>query len=64
MGIRRLQRAILSNGPHLGSPQWGQKVINFHILGAISKNFQTINMELPVVLVLQKGRKDGCSPAC
>ena len=23
MGIRRLQRAILSNGPHLGSLQWG-----------------------------------------
>ena len=47
-----------------GAPSGVQKVINFHILGAISKNFQTINMELPVVLVLQKGRKDGCSPAC
>ena len=23
MGIRRVQRAILSNGPHLGSLQWG-----------------------------------------
>ena len=49
--IKRLEKPFLSNGPHLVSPQYAQKVPGTHILGAISHYFWTFKMKDPVVLL-------------
>ena len=45
---QKLEKHILSNGPHLVSLLLAEEVTENHILRGISKNFRTINMEDPV----------------
>ena len=44
----KLLKDSLSNGPHLVSPQYAQKVIGTHILKDIRKNFASGLFEDPV----------------
>ena len=46
--IMKLLKDSLSNGPHLVSPQYAQKVIGTHILKDISNNFASGHLEDPV----------------
>ena len=48
--IMKLLKDSLSNGPHLVSPQYAQKVIGTHILKDISNNFASGHLEDPVYL--------------
>ena len=48
----KLLKDSLSNGPHLVSPQYAQKVIGTHILKDTSNNFASGLLEDPVLALL------------
>ena len=50
----KLLKDSLSNGPHLVSPQYAQKVIGTHILKDISNNFASGLLEDPVYFRIVK----------